>query len=631
VAENDHVGTITHSVSSNSSYYNGISAQSLTTNIKDNDHASVVLTQSNSDTKVAEGDTTDLYTLVLTSQPTSSVTVNVDAGNQLVSNPSTVVFTPDNWNTPQSVMIAAVNDNIAEGNHTGILKNTVSSLDSFYDKFALDEVTVGILDDDHAGMTLLQSNNSTDVSESGQTDTYTIVLTSQPVADVTVSLNPDDQVQVSSPSLVFNSSNWNVAQTVSITAIDDTMNEHNHAGLITHSVTSNDPLYNGFTLPNVTANIADNDQPKFILTESNGTTTVVKGGNGDTYSLAINVAPTAPIIVNINPSANLIVSPTSVKFTKVNWNEVKTIIVTAVKGKRAGNSPFGTISHTVSSEDAQYNDLIIPTLHVNVVIGNNNTDEEETPPAGTTTPPVDNATPPVINPSPVVTPPPAVVPGPISNNNSAPKNNADELHGSGEEIAVPDLGFKDVPGTGKKKLADDVIDSIVPVLEEMFDAGTYEIPSNKTLDPYTTTKQFFATQIALAVAGRSCGEDITYANCAAAAMGKGDDPENTWPLFTKAKSAQSNVTTVAFLEMLLKAAQIPLIKANQLPKKVCSDVSSSSPYARVIATAKAYGILVPTSKNVCAPTKTFQKYTGLIYAARVLDITQEDIDRVNAE
>jgi len=110
-----------------------------------------------------------------------------------------------------------------------------------------------------AGVIITQSGGSTDVTEGGATDTYTVVLQSQPTADVTVTATPDAQVSVSPTTLTFTSANWSVAQTVTVTAVDDVLVEGAHTGTISHSAASADPNYNGIPVANVTATITDND------------------------------------------------------------------------------------------------------------------------------------------------------------------------------------------------------------------------------------------------------------------------------------------------------------------------------------------------------------------------------------
>jgi Ca2+-binding RTX toxin-like protein len=100
------------------------------------------------------------------------------------------------------------------------------------------------------------------VTEGGATDTYTVVLNSKPVANVTINLDTTNkQVTSGANSLTFTPDNWNVAQTVTITAINDTVGEGKHTGVIKHTVTSTDGNYNGIAIDNVTVAITDNDLP----------------------------------------------------------------------------------------------------------------------------------------------------------------------------------------------------------------------------------------------------------------------------------------------------------------------------------------------------------------------------------
>ena len=83
-------------------------------------------------------------------------------------------------------------------------------------------------------------------------------LNTQPTANVTVAITPGSQVTVSLPALTFTPANWNVAQTVTVTAVDDAVVEGNHLSPISHATTSTDTLYNNLVAP-LTVNISDND------------------------------------------------------------------------------------------------------------------------------------------------------------------------------------------------------------------------------------------------------------------------------------------------------------------------------------------------------------------------------------
>jgi Ca2+-binding RTX toxin-like protein len=89
-------------------------------------------------------------------------------------------------------------------------------------------------------------------------DIYKVRLNTQPTANVTVAISPGSQVTVSLRALTFTPVNWNVAQTVTVTAVDDAVIEGNHLGPISHATTSTDTLYNNLVAP-LTVNISDND------------------------------------------------------------------------------------------------------------------------------------------------------------------------------------------------------------------------------------------------------------------------------------------------------------------------------------------------------------------------------------
>ncbi|MBE8970594.1 hypothetical protein IQ277_31610 [Nostocales cyanobacterium LEGE 12452] len=120
-------------------------------------------------------------------------------------------------------------------------------------------VTITIADNDTAGVTITQTDASTNISEDGATDTYTVVLNSQPTADVSIAINNGSQTSSNPNSLIFTAANWNVAQTVTLTAVDDAVLEGNHTDTITHTATSNDPNYNNIPIDTITANITEND------------------------------------------------------------------------------------------------------------------------------------------------------------------------------------------------------------------------------------------------------------------------------------------------------------------------------------------------------------------------------------
>ncbi|MBD2210373.1 PQQ-dependent sugar dehydrogenase [Nostoc linckia FACHB-104] len=226
--------------------------------------AQVIVQQSGGNTAVTEGGATDSYSLVLNSQPTANVTINLaTTGNQVTLNKTSFTFTPSNWNIAQTVTVTAVNDTAVEGNHTANITHTVSSTDSKYNNLAVGNVAVTITDNDTAPtaqVIVQQSGGNTAVTEGGATDSYALVLNSQPTANVTINLaTTGNQVTLNKTSFTFTPSNWNTAQTVTVTAVNDTAVEGTHTANITHTVSSTDSKYNNLAVGNVAVTITDND------------------------------------------------------------------------------------------------------------------------------------------------------------------------------------------------------------------------------------------------------------------------------------------------------------------------------------------------------------------------------------
>jgi hypothetical protein len=116
------------------------------------------------------------------------------------------------------------------------------------------------------GVTITESAGATSVAEGGATDSYTVVLNTQPSADVTITVDPDGQLDLGMGAgnpvmLIFNAGNWDDAQTITVEANDDAVIEGNHNGVIAHSAASADADYNGINIVGVTASITDNDNP----------------------------------------------------------------------------------------------------------------------------------------------------------------------------------------------------------------------------------------------------------------------------------------------------------------------------------------------------------------------------------
>jgi len=227
------------------------------------------------------------------------------------------------------------------------------------------------------GVTIKQSGGAAIVTEGGAGDNYTIVLNTQPAADVTISIGGGSQLTVSPTTLTFTTGacpgtgNWCMAQTVTVSAVDDAVAEGNHTGTITHTATSTDPVYNGVAISNATASITDNDSPGVSITESGGNTSVAEGGSTDTYTVVLTLAPTANVAVALS-GTQVNAAPTPLTFTSGacpgpgNWCTAQTVTVTAVDDGAVEGTHSGTVTHTATSGDAGYNGISINNVSVTI-------------------------------------------------------------------------------------------------------------------------------------------------------------------------------------------------------------------------------------------------------------------------
>jgi hypothetical protein len=227
--------------------------------------AGVIIAESDGNTDVVEGGTSDTYTVTLMSQPAADAVITVNPDGQTTAVPNSLTFTLDNWGTPQVVTVAAVDDAVDEGLHTGTITHTAASADGNYDNIAVSSVTVNITDDDPAGVVVAESDGSTDVIEGGATDTYTVTLASRPVATVVVTIKPDAQTTIAPDCLTFSPATWDNPQVVTVAAMDDAVDEGLHTGTVTHTAASADGNYDSIAVSSVTVNITDkSDKPNTV-------------------------------------------------------------------------------------------------------------------------------------------------------------------------------------------------------------------------------------------------------------------------------------------------------------------------------------------------------------------------------
>ena len=131
-----------------------------------------------------------------------------------------------------------------------------------------------------AGFTV--SSISGNTTEAGGTATFTVKLSVQPTANVTIGVSSSDTTEgtVSPSLLTFTSANWNANQTVTVTGVNDSLDDGNQSyTVVLAAASSSDSGYSGLNPNDVS--VTNTDLAPTVLYE---TTTPTRSGNNIVYS-----------------------------------------------------------------------------------------------------------------------------------------------------------------------------------------------------------------------------------------------------------------------------------------------------------------------------------------------------------
>ena len=289
-----------------------------------------------------EGDM-DTYVVALDSEPAGDVTITAmtsgDSGAVSISPPS-LTFTTTNWDTAQTVTVTGVQDADAI-DETVTISHSVSG---YGDLTTAAAVMVSVTDDEAPRVRVEPTDLGTIMEP--ETTAYTLVLEIQPSGTVTItpSSSDTDAVSLSPASLTFTTFNWDTAQTVNVTAVDDS-NTTDERVTISHMVSG----YGAVTSAEaVTISITDDDEDPGVRVEPSPRLSTLEG-LGRNYTVTLITQPTGP--VTITPSSSdtdaLSLSPPSLTFTTTNWDTAQMVSVVGVDDVDNNNETV-TVSHSVS-------------------------------------------------------------------------------------------------------------------------------------------------------------------------------------------------------------------------------------------------------------------------------------------
>jgi len=354
---------------------------------QDNDHAGVMVALATgidpSDVtrlRTSEAGVSATFTVVLNGPPVKAVTIAIaSSSDEGVVSPAMLTFTALNWAAPQTVTVTgADNDNVADGNQPYQVKlGPITSDDTAYGLLTpedLPSVNLVNVDNDKAAsaITLLNGLDPNDASallttEKGTTATFSLVLTSKPNGPVQFGLTSTNtnEGKVSPAEVAFTAKNWNVAQVVTVTGVDDPTKDGNVVYAVRISAPTTDDLaYQKLPTTDVKVVNLDDDvagiaPPKLLSGVDSGTKLVTSEANNGTatFSISLTSRPKSDVRVPITSSntAEGKVSPTALTFTPGNYSVAQVVTVTGQQDPVFdGNQAYTVTVGASTSDDSNY-------------------------------------------------------------------------------------------------------------------------------------------------------------------------------------------------------------------------------------------------------------------------------------
>ena len=357
----DDAVTLTHTATSTDGNYSGITIAGVSVTVTDNDTTTPTVTLVLSDASIGENGGVSTVTATVSPASAAAFTVTVAAAavspavaaDFRLSANRVLSFAENATTSTGSVTITGVDNDVDAADKTVTVSGTVSATSVT----APANRTLTLEDDDAAGVTV--SATALTVTEQDTTgDSYTVVLDTEPTHDVTVTVggHSGTDVSLSSSTLTFTPSNWDRAQTVTVTALndDDTAND---AVTLTHTATSTDGNYSGITIAGVSVTVTDNDTTTPTVTlvlsdasigENGGVSTVtatVSPASAAAFTMTVAAAAVSPAVAaDFRLSANRVLS-----FAENATTSTGSVTITGVDNDVDAADKTVTVSGTVSA------------------------------------------------------------------------------------------------------------------------------------------------------------------------------------------------------------------------------------------------------------------------------------------
>lgn len=373
-AEGTHTFTASLSTATEAGTRSFDLSDSGTGSILDDESVGFQVTQSDGTSLVSETGTHDDFDVVLSGRPQTDVLLSItssDPTEATVSKPE-LRFTSANWNIPQSVSLVGIDDLVLDGDQASVVRVSVvkaSSADAF-DTLPAQTFDVFNEDDDEASFTVSESNLV--VSESGDSNSFTVVLDRAPLTDVVFDIqsNATDESVTAQASLTFTADNWNVAQTVTVTGVDDLLVDGDQQSQISVSVAHefSDQAFDGVPAQVVGITTTDNDAPSISV--SRNFVIVSETGTTDTFTVVLDRIPLTSVILDITTTdaGEATAAPAQLTFAPGSWNVPQTVTVMGIDDAEVDRDISSSVEISVNaSSDAAFRTLDASSVAVTTI------------------------------------------------------------------------------------------------------------------------------------------------------------------------------------------------------------------------------------------------------------------------
>lgn len=205
------------------------------------------------------------------------------------------------------------------------------------------------------------SDISGNTTEAGGTANFSIVLNGAPADDVIIGISSNDTSEgiLGQPGVTFTPDNWEIPQQVTVTGVDDDVQDGDVAySIITAAAASNDGNYANLDPADISVTNQDDDNAGISVSAISGSTT--EAGGTATFTVVLDSEPTHDVTIEIisDNTDEGTPDPSSLTFTPGNWSSPQLVTVSGVDdGVVDGAVDYSIITAPAVSTDSNYSGM----------------------------------------------------------------------------------------------------------------------------------------------------------------------------------------------------------------------------------------------------------------------------------